>query len=115
MIGEQNLNSIGPLVFKILFFKLILICKFHNVPCALGFEVKYSQFFCRNFRTYIIIVSRDFTINNLLYTVCYHRNSAPGEDLARSSRWHARDHTRPNDVFLDLMMMNLLFSFSRIL
>ena len=47
----QNCNLIGPLVSLILIFKLILICKFQNVLCALGFEVKYSKFFCRSFRT----------------------------------------------------------------
>ena len=35
----QNFNLICPLVSEILIF----ICKFQNVPCALGFEVKHSQ------------------------------------------------------------------------
>ena len=29
--------------------KLIFMCKFQNVPCALGFEVRHSKFFCRSF------------------------------------------------------------------
>ena len=33
------------------------MCKFQNVPCALGFEVKHSKCFCRSFRTCIIIIS----------------------------------------------------------
>ena len=33
----QNFNSIGALASKILIFKFILICKFQNVPCTLGF------------------------------------------------------------------------------
>ena len=28
----------------------ILICKFQNVPCALGFEVKHSKFFLYKFQ-----------------------------------------------------------------
>ena len=39
----QNFNFIDPLVSEILIFKLILLCKFHNVPCAIGFEVKHSK------------------------------------------------------------------------
>ena len=37
---------IGTLISEIRIFKLILICKFQNIPCALGFEVKYLTFFC---------------------------------------------------------------------
>ena len=32
---------------------------------ALGFEVKQPEFFCTNFRTCIIILGMDFTINKL--------------------------------------------------
>ena len=53
----QNFNSIAPFVSEIWIFKLILICKFENVPCALGFEVKHSKFFCMNFRARIIYLS----------------------------------------------------------
>ena len=42
----QNMNLIDSLVTEIRIFKFILICKFQNVPCALGFEVKHSNFFC---------------------------------------------------------------------
>ena len=34
-------NLIGILVSKILIFKLILICRFQNVPSALRFKVKH--------------------------------------------------------------------------
>ena len=61
----KNFNSIDLLVSEILIFKLILICKFQNAPCALGFEVKYSKFFYRRFRAYIIILSMDFVIIEL--------------------------------------------------
>ena len=40
----QNSNSVDLLVFQILIFKLILICKFQNVPCPLGFEVNIQNF-----------------------------------------------------------------------
>ena len=60
---NTNSNSIDLLVFEILIFKLISVYKFQNVPCALGFEVKHSQIFCRSFRTCIIILSMDITIN----------------------------------------------------
>ena len=43
--NTHNSNSIGPLFFNILIFKLILICKFQNVPFTLGFEVKHSKYF----------------------------------------------------------------------
>ena len=46
----QNSKLICPLVFETLIFKLILICKFQNVPCELGFEVKHSKMFCKSFR-----------------------------------------------------------------
>ena len=55
MDGIQNLNLIGPLVSEIWIFKLILTCKFQNVPCALGFEGEHSKFFCVSFRACIII------------------------------------------------------------
>ena len=45
----QNLNLIGPLVSEII-FKLILIFKFKNVPCALGFEIKHKIFFLCKFQ-----------------------------------------------------------------
>ena len=35
--------------------KLILMCKFQDIPCTLRFEVKHSKFFCRSFRICIII------------------------------------------------------------
>ena len=41
----QNFNSGDVLVSEILIFKEILMCKFQNVPCPLGFEVKHSTFF----------------------------------------------------------------------
>ena len=56
-------GSIGLLFSEIWFFKLILIFKFQNIPCALGFEVKHSKFFCISFRAYIIILRMVFTIN----------------------------------------------------
>ena len=65
--GVQNLNLIGPLVSKLQIFKLILICKFQNVPCTLGFEVIHSEFFCISFRACIIILSLNFTINKLFW------------------------------------------------
>ena len=40
----ENFNSIHLLVPEILIFKLISMCKFQNVPCTLGFEVKHSNF-----------------------------------------------------------------------
>ena len=40
----QTIKSIGTLVSEILIFKLILICKFQNVPCALGFEANIKKF-----------------------------------------------------------------------
>ena len=63
--GVQNLNLIAPLVSKIWIFKLILIWKFQNVPCALGFEVKHSKIFCISFRACIIILIMGFIINKL--------------------------------------------------
>ena len=39
----QNLISIDLLVSEILIFKLILICKFENVPCSLGIKVKHFK------------------------------------------------------------------------
>ena len=63
----QNFNSVDVLVAEILFFKLILICKFKNVPCELGFEVKHSKFFCRSFRACIPVLSMDFTIINYFH------------------------------------------------
>ena len=59
---HTKFQSIGPLVSEI-FFKFILKCKFQNVSCTLGFEVKHSKFFCRSFRTCIIVLSIDFAIN----------------------------------------------------
>ena len=41
----QNFNSTGPLGTEVWVFKLILLCKFQNVPCAVGFDVKHSTFF----------------------------------------------------------------------
>ena len=61
----QNSNLYGPLVSEILIFKLILIFKFHNGLCALGFEAKYSYFFCRSLRT----CTEDFTINKIIIHV----------------------------------------------
>ena len=48
--------------FRNIVFKLILICKFQNVLCALNFEVERSNSFCRNFRTRVIILSMNFTM-----------------------------------------------------
>ena len=53
--------------FRDMNFKLILICKFQNVPYALGFEVKYSKFFSISFRACIIFLSMDFIINKLFW------------------------------------------------
>ena len=39
----QKLNWNDLLVYEILIFKLILVCKFQNILCALSFEVKYSK------------------------------------------------------------------------
>ena len=36
------------------------MCKFQNVPFALGFEVKHSKIFCIIFRACIIILSIGF-------------------------------------------------------
>ena len=47
----QNTND-DPLVSEIW-----ILSKFQNVPCALGFEVKHSTFFCMSFRSCIIILS----------------------------------------------------------
>ena len=41
----QQFNSINVLVSEILIFREILMCKFQNVPCPLGFEVKHSTYF----------------------------------------------------------------------
>ena len=41
----KNLNPIDLLLFDILFFKLILMCKFQNVPYALRFEVNNKNFY----------------------------------------------------------------------
>ena len=51
----QKLNQIDALLSEILVFKLIVIRKFQNVPCALGFEVEQSKIFGVSFRTCIII------------------------------------------------------------
>ena len=59
-------NSIDPTVSEI----LILIREFQNVPSTLGFEVKHSKFFRRNFRTCIIILSMDFMIIKLHRSAC---------------------------------------------
>ena len=63
----QNSNLIGTLVTEILIFKLILICKFQNVPFSSGFEVKHSKFFCKSFKARILILSMNFTINKLFW------------------------------------------------
>ena len=39
------------------------MCKFKNIPCALNFEIKHSEFFYRSFRTCNMILNMDFTIN----------------------------------------------------
>ena len=61
---RTKFNLIGPLFSEMLIFLLILICKFQNVPCALGFGIKYSKIFCRRFRTCVIILSMKFTVIN---------------------------------------------------
>ena len=63
----QYFNSIDLLVSDILIILLISICKFENVSCALGLEVKRSKFFCRSFRTCITILSMNFVINKLFW------------------------------------------------
>ena len=65
---HENFNWIDLLVTEILIFKLILIFRFLNVPCALGFEAKHSKLFCRSFRRCIIILSIHFTINKLFWS-----------------------------------------------
>ena len=42
-------------------------CKFQNVQCALGFELKHSTFFCWSFREWILILFLVFTINKLFW------------------------------------------------
>ena len=67
----REISLVGSLNWSISFrnmnFKLILIRRFQNVPHALGFEVKQSKIFCRSFRTCIILLSADFTINKLFW------------------------------------------------
>ena len=53
----QNFNSIIDLLTSdILIFKLILICRFQNVPCALGFDVKHSKNFLYSFQDITAVV-----------------------------------------------------------
>ena len=68
---EENAKSEfnWSLNFELLAFKLILMFEFQNVPCALGFDVKHSKFVCRSFRTCIIILIMDFTINKLFWSL----------------------------------------------
>ena len=44
----QHFSSIDLLVSEILISKLILIYKFQNILCALGFEVKHSKVFFKS-------------------------------------------------------------------
>ena len=62
---HKNTNLIGPLVAEI----CLINVNMQTVPCALGFEVKHSKFFCRSFRTWIIILSMYFTINELFWFI----------------------------------------------
>ena len=55
---------IGPLVSEIIIFKLILIRRFQNVPCALGFEVKIRNFSVHVSRACIIILGMPFFKND---------------------------------------------------
>ena len=66
----QNINSTELLISVI----LILICKFQIVPRALGFEVEDSKFFSRSLKTCLIILSIDFTINELFWPYFFFLN-----------------------------------------
>ena len=91
----QDFNSNHLLISEI----LILICKFLNVPCALGFEVKHSKFFCRSFRTCTII--RIFWCKRRIFY------------LKNSSKWGA-SHTKKVKIVSSFQSCTHYLLFSKI-
>ena len=49
-------------------------CKFKNVLCALGLEVKHSKLFSGSFRTCVITLNMDFTIHKLFWLQYFLKN-----------------------------------------